>query len=392
LDARQIGLSLPKSTLAMNFNIAVVTNARAADQRSMLGYGQLVMEAARRSGGTFAEFGGVSPISKWLPDAAKGGWVEKAVKDVERFILSPIALAGRRADVVHVVDPGNVIYLDVIRHRCSVATVHDMIPYLCLTGKLKGFRPSATGRLLMREIIKRLRRVDRLVCISEATRRDLVQLAHIESARIVVIPNAVFQPMAPASVEACLSLRVELNVPVSAPLLLHAGRNFYKNHAGVLEVFTKLHGIIPETHLVFVTSYAPGLAAAVTARGLDHHVRVIPFLPASKMAALYTTSNLLIFPSFYEGFGYPVLEAQLCGTPVICANTGALPEVAGDGARLFAPDDVDGMAAAAIEILKDPTASARMTTLGQKNARRFSREAWLASHTSLYSELRDRCH
>src|SRR5262249_38648175 len=148
----------------------------------------------------------------------------------------------------------------------------------------------------------------------------------------------------------------------------------------VLEVFTKLHGTISELHLVFLTPHAPELAAAVTARGLSHRVRFIQFLAASKMAALYTSSNLLIFPSLYEGFGYPILEAQLCGTPVICANTGALPEVAGDGAHLFAPDDVGGMAAAAMEILTDSTASARMIKLGLENACRFSRETWYAAH------------
>jgi glycosyltransferase involved in cell wall biosynthesis len=358
----------------------------------MLGYGELVMDAVNRSGASLAELDGFSGLSDWLPDPVKGGWFGKAVRDVERFILSPLALAGRSADIVHVVDPGNCIYLDVIRHRFSVVTVHDMIPYLCLAGRLKGFQPSAKGRLLMRQIIKRLRRVDRIVCVSEATRRDLIEVAQVERARIVVIPNAIFQPMSPAPVEACLSLRDEFGIPLTAPLLLHVGERFYKNHAGVIEVFTKLRHIVPKTHLVLLTPCAPELAAAVAAGGLGEWVRFIPFLPASKMVALYSTSDLLIFPSLYEGFGYPVLEAQLCGTPVICANTGALPEVAGGGAYIFPPDDVEGMVAAAVEILTDPATSARIITLGFENASRFSREAWLAAHASLYSELRAQCH
>jgi glycosyltransferase involved in cell wall biosynthesis len=105
------------------------------------------------------------------------------------------------------------------------------------------------------------------------------------------------------------------------------------------------------------------------------------------MAALYTTADLLLFPSTYEGFGYPVLEAQLCGTPVVCSDAASLPEVAGDGARLFAPYDIAGMVEAAAELLEEPEASTALVAAGHANAARFQRARWFAQHQALWRSL-----
>lgn len=368
-------------------DIGVVINSAASGQRSMIGYGELVLEAARQTGASVAEFEGASRLSRLLPGRFQGARLGKAVRDVERFVLSPVALGGRGAGIVHVVDPGNAIYLGVIRHRASVVTVHDMIPYLCLAGRLEGFRPSRYGRMLMRRIMARLKRADRIVCVSEATRRDLLEIEDIEPARVTVIANAVFQPMAPASPQDCAALRAELGIPPDACVLLNIGRNFYKNRSCVLDVFSAVHRAMPSAFLVFVSPQDAGLAATIAKRHLQDHVRFVPFLPASKLAALYTTADLLLFPSLYEGFGYPVLEAQMCGTPVICSNAGSLPEVAGSGAHLFAPHDVDAMAQAAIALLSDPAAAGATIRLGHENARRFDRRDWFAAHARLYAEL-----
>ncbi len=353
----------------------------------MLGYGELLLEAARAIDPSAVEMRASSALSNRLPSALSSGRAGKAVRDVERFLLTPASLLGRAAEICHVADPGNVTYLDVIRHRVSVVTVHDVIPYLCLAGKLDGFRPSLTGRWVMRRILGRLERSDCIVCVSERTRQDLLQLARLDEARVVTIPNAVFQPMTPASVECCASVRSEYRLPADARLVLHVGRNFYKNRKAVLEIFARIAAARNDVRLVLIGALSPDLVALSEQLGIGSRVHVLSQVASDRIAALYTTSALLLFPSLYEGFGYPVLEAQLCGAPVICSDAGSLVEVAGAGARVFAPEDCDGMTEAALEILDYPVAAADLVARGRENAERYTRGRWFAAHHALYREL-----
>lgn len=353
----------------------------------MLGYGELLLEAARSVDSTIVEMSATSTLSNLLSVSLTGNRVGKLVRDVERFLLTPITFIGKSAKICHVVDPGNAPYLDVIRHRASIVTVHDVIPYLCLSGRLAGFRPSFTGRWLMRRILGRLKRTDRIVCVSESTRRDLLELTDLDASRVVTIPNAVFQSMAPASSGECATLRIELGLPTVAPIILHVGRNFYKNRKTVLKVFSRVLAIRDDVHLVLVGALTPDLKDLAERLGITSRLHVLPFVATDWMAPLYTMSSLLLFPSLYEGFGYPVLEAQLCGTPVICSNAGSLSEVAGASARVFMPDDVDGMAEAALDLLDDPRTTNELSTRGRENAARFSRANWFAAHAALYKEL-----
>jgi glycosyltransferase involved in cell wall biosynthesis len=367
--------------------IAVVTNARAAGQRSMMGYGKLLLEAARSVDSSAVELCPTSALTDRMPAWVAHSRVGRRVRDIERLVLTPAALVGTRAGVCHVADPGNADYLAVIRHRISVITVHDLIPYLCLAGHLAGFRPSHAGRWLMRRILARLGKADRIVCVSERTRRDLLELTGLDAPRVLTIPNTVFQPMAPAAPEDCAALRAGLGLPAGAPLVLHVGGAFYKNRKAVLEVFARIRAARRDARLVLVgglDAHHAGLAARL---GLLPHVHAVPHVAPASMASLYTASSLLLFPSLYEGFGYPVLEAQLCGTPVVCSSAGALPEVAGAGALLFAPDDIGGMAQAALELLDDAQAAAALAARGLANAARFSRASWFAAHAGLYASL-----
>jgi glycosyltransferase involved in cell wall biosynthesis len=371
----------------MRAGIAVVTNARAAGQRSMLGYGKLLLEAARSVDSGAVRLCATSRLTDRMPAWVAESPIGKRVRDIERYILTPASLVGSSAGICHVADPGNANYLAVIRYRTSIVTVHDVIPYLCLAGRLPGFRPSHAGRWLMRRILARLGKADRIVCVSERTRRDLLDLTGLDPARVLTIPNTVFQPMAPAPPEDCAALRAELGLPADAPIVLHVGQAFYKNRKAVLEVFARIRAVRSDARLVLVGGAAADHADHAARLGLRPWVHVVPYVAPARMAALYTASALLLFPSLYEGFGYPVLEAQLCGTPVVCSDAGALAEVAADGAQLFAPDDIAGMAQAALELLHDARAASALAARGRANAARFSRATWFAAHAALYTSL-----
>ena len=362
--------------------IAILTNARAADQRSMIGYGDLLLDAARQSGARVVEWRGASLFAR-LP---LRGRLRKLALNLDRFVVTPLGLLGRRADIVHVVDPGNCVYLPLTRHRHSIVTVHDLIPYLAAAGRLEGFRPTPTGRLLMARILRRLARVDRIVCVSHATRRDLLELSEVRPERVSVIHNAVFQPMAPTAPEACRVFRARHGIPAEAPLVLHVGRNFYKNRPMVLELFARVRTERPDARLVLVGALEPSLQAKAARLGVTDAMHVLEHVPREEMAALYTTASVLLFPSLYEGFGLPVLEAQMCGTPVVCSDAGSLPEVAGAGTLTMPPNDREGLAASVAQTLARTTMPRHCAVLPA----RFERQAWVRAVAHLHADVLDR--
>lgn len=355
--------------------IAILTNASAADQRSMIGYGELLMETARRTGADVVEWRGASLLSR-LPLPYK---LRKLALNLDRFVISPLKLFGRRADLVHVVDPGNCIYLPLTRHRKSLVTVHDMIPYLARDGKLQGWRPTAPGRWLLNQITKSLARTDHIICVSHTTKLDLLSYMEIPEHRISVIHNAVFQPMKPASLEVCAELRNRLGIPPDATLILHVGRSFYKNREAVIEVLAQVRLSRPDVHVIMVGALTRELEEQASRLGLKDFLHVLHAVGVQDMAALYTTAAVLLFPSLYEGFGLPVIEAQMCGTPVVCSDAGALPEVAHSSSVVPACDGIHGLTSAVLEALNEP----RVT-----QSRTGDSLLWKQRHQELYRTFR----
>jgi glycosyltransferase involved in cell wall biosynthesis len=339
--------------------IAILTNARAADQRSMIGYGEILLEVARQTGAQVVEWRGASFFAK-LP--VSGAW-RKLALNLDRFIITPLKLIGRSADLVQVVDPGNCIYLPFTRHRRSIVTVHDMIPYLARDGKLSGWRPTRTGQWLMNSIVDQLARVDHIISVSHATKRDVLSYVNIAENRVTVIHNAVFQPMAPAASQACFAFRKKYGLPQRGKLILHIGSNWYKNRETVLEVTAKVRHLQPEVHLVMVGALTPSLQSQAVRLSLSNALHVLERVARDDMSALYTTASALIFPSIYEGFGLPVLEAQMCGTPVVCSDAGSLPEVAGDATLMADCIDTTQLSQQILHFLREGKGEVKMEKL-----------------------------
>jgi glycosyltransferase involved in cell wall biosynthesis len=148
----------------------------------------------------------------------------------------------------------------------------------------------------------------------------------------------------------------------------------HKNHARLFEAFALLRARRPGLRLV-LTGYTGPAPAGVEARGR---------VPADELLSLYRRAAALVFPSLYEGFGQPPLEAMACGCPVACSNAASLPEVVGNAARLFEPESPEDMAAAVEDVLDDPAEWARR---GLERAQLFSWEECARAHERVYAEL-----
>ena len=363
--------------------LGIITNAPKSGQPSMIGYGQLLLREMTKGGFVCREFAGVSFASRGQRD-----W--KLSRNIDRFLLTPLALAARQASVLHSIDPGNALYHSIMRAPVTSVTVHDMIPYLAHEGKLEGFRPSLAGRALMRQLLRTFQRADALVTVSETTRCDLARIADIPAERITVIPNAVFLPLRSASFDEQVNFRSRYGLPTDAPILLNIGRNFYKNRVGVAEIFARVARCRSDAHLVFVSLPDAVLVTHLDRLGITDRVHFLAHVSSEDMAALYSTASVLVFPSLYEGFGYPVIEAQLCGTPVVCSNAGALGEIAGQSAAVFDVTETGEMADAVLRILDEPGFAGYLCRLGHANAERFSVERWSDAYASYFLALAER--
>ncbi|MDX8410691.1 MAG: glycosyltransferase family 1 protein [Mariprofundaceae bacterium] len=255
----------------------------------------------------------------------------------------------------------------------SVGTIHDL-SQLHVPAKYDGFRMF----YIMRVLPRLMRKLTRVVSISEATRRDLEGFAQVESNRIQTVYNgadvSVFTPG--DKQDAKRRINEALNIPPDYMLYISRLEHPGKNHVRLIEALSRMKARSDLPHkLVLVGSRwngAEAIDAAVRDFGMQDEVIFPGFVPNDLLPDLYVGADLFVFPSLFEGFGIPVLEAMAAGTPVCSSNAASLPEVVGDAGLLFDPEDVASMADCMQRVLGDQALAARLVRKGLKQARKFS--------------------
>ena len=218
----------------------------------------------------------------------------------------------------------------------------------------------------------------KILTCSEFSRRSILKVyGDIEEDKVVVAPNAAASQFRPISREAA-SAYVRERMRIAGPFILSVGDlQPRKNQIGLIKAFARLARAYPQlTHrLVFAgkeTWFARRVHEAARESGVSERIQFIGFVPDTDLLQLYNACDLFAFPSFYEGFGLPPLEAMACGRAVICAHTSAMPEVVDGAAILFDPYTVDEIARAMADLLLDAELRARMERLGLQRAAHFS--------------------
>ncbi len=219
------------------------------------------------------------------------------------------------------------------------------------------------------------RRSHRLVAISRATRDDLVTRLGIAPEKIDVVPLGLGQ-LATAAPTPEAELRARLDLADRPVVLTLSAKRPHKNLAGLLDALARIPparrpvAILPG----YATPHEAELRAQAARLGLDGDVRWLGWTSAGDLEGLFALSRAFVFPSLYEGFGLPVLEAMARGVPVAAADRASLPEVAGDAALLFDPTDPAAIAAAIETLLGDPARAARLVAAGREQVERFTWE------------------
>lgn len=264
-----------------------------------------------------------------------------------------------------------------------LCNVHDLIPMVHpeFTPKALKTRFFPVYRALMHEIALR---TDAVATGSESAKRDIVRLLGIPEDRIAVAPDGVDGRYGPGGEKP--------SARGGPKTVLYVGRSDpYKNLPGLVEVFARVvrEGGVDARLRIVGSPDARYPEAGETARrlGVAERVEWSGYLDDAGLVQAYQDADVLALLSRYEGFGLPVLEAMACGTPVVCSDAASLPEVAGNAARLVAPDDAAGAAAALKDVLTDPAEAARLRAAGLAQAQKFSWRAAAESILRLYGEL-----
>jgi len=253
-----------------------------------------------------------------------------------------------------------------------VVTIHD-----CIHLRFPQYLPNRIAHLYAKTFMAiGANRAKRIITVSQASKDDIQHYLHAPASKIEVIHNGLDARYHSAPDEGAVS-QVRERFLLNAPFILYAGNiKPHKNVERLIDAFALLrqdgHQDLKLLIIGDELSKYPGLRRLVHRHHLHAHVRFFGFVPDATLAALYKLASIFVFPSLFEGFGFPPLEAMASGTPVITSNVSSLPEVVGEAAILVDPHDPAAIAAAMARVLSEPTLRRELIARGYARARAFS--------------------
>jgi glycosyltransferase involved in cell wall biosynthesis len=297
------------------------------------------------------------------------------------LIPLPVDLVTGPVDIFHAPD----YVLPPVSRGVTMITVHDLAFLIhpeCADQNLRLFLEHAVPRSAAR--------ADYIITDSENTRNDVICLLDADPERVFVVPGGVDPSFAPADEEAIDRVRCEYKLKL--PYVLAVGViEPRKNFPRLIDAFSRFR-VRTGLNYELVIAGGDGWLSDETYREAERspfsdHVRFTGYVPDHHLAALYSGADVFAYPSLYEGFGLPVLEAMACGTTVVCANTSSLPECAGDAALLFPPDDPDAIAATLERACGDPELRGELVRRGEQRVAEFQWERAAERLVDIYQRV-----
>jgi glycosyltransferase involved in cell wall biosynthesis len=334
----------------------------------------------------FLEFDGLPPNFVAAPLAGAEETPRAAVEFDRILRRSP-------CDVVHVPH----LFWYPRRTRCPyVVTVHDLLTY---------YQPSGNGsqwkRILHNYLTRRaLDRAARILAVSKFTKNDISRVYGVRPEGIEVIYNAIDDRFARGHSSDADRQMIAERYQVNYPFLLYAGNiKPHKNVVRIIEAFSALKAeleksdLFPDLKLIIIgdeLSKHPDLRRTVIKGAVQNDVRFLGFVPIDVLRIFYDYAKIFVFPSLYEGFGLPPLEAMAHGTPVVTSNLSSLPEVVGSAAVLVNPENVFEIMRALHRVLLDQPLRERLKQRGYEQVKRYSWDEAARRTLTVYREVAQR--
>ncbi|QYY36327.1 glycosyltransferase family 1 protein [Ruficoccus sp. ZRK36] len=372
-------------------NLALIANYPPDGQYSMQRFADLLEGGMRELGVNVTRIepkrilGGKGALSKWR------GYVDKFVLFPRhaRHELQQLASIGDKV-IVHICDHSNAPYLQLCEGLPTLITCHDVMAIKSGLGLVPQNPTRLSGRLLQKWIFRHLKDAPFTACVSEKTRHDLQTLSGLPDERLTVIPNALPFPFSPVPTDEAERLTPD----TKGPFYLHVGSNaWYKNRVGAFALYRALLRSQPEARMVFVGPPDPALRQAIDKHFLRARVSFLTGLSNEQLAALYSRAECLLFPSWEEGFGWPIAEAQACGCPVAILDRPPMSEVGGSAAISLPgpstnPKKTDEWAQRCAPLILDALKRREeLKTNGIEQVRKYTPTRMIHAYHELYQQL-----
>lgn len=324
-----------------------------------------------------------------LPPNFEIALYERKDTRITEHLAFPVYLRRFWADLYHI--PLNVVSL--FMPKPYVVTVHDMSSLLFDDGR------SERKRFRLYQFRRGLERAERVIAVSNATMRDINDLFGIRGSKVRRIYNAPDPRFLDAAggIPAPLLASTLERYQIRRPFLLYVGTiRPQKNIPRLVEAFAVLRGeleshpLYSDLRLIIIgdeISRHPAVRRTVIQTRMEQAVRFLGFVPFATLRVFYAAASAFVFPSLYEGFGLPPLEAMACGTPVVTSNVSSLPEVVGDAALQVNPENVFDIARGIREVLLDEELRAELIRKGFQQIRKFSWERTAREVLEVYREI-----
>ena len=322
-----------------------------------------------------------------------GRFVAKWLAYIDKFVLFPQRLRSRLKDapaLVHICDHSNAMYARQIQNVPVLSTCHDLLAVRGALGEPTDCPATFTGKRLQRWIVSGLENATVVICVSRATLADAKRLVRSRNGkpRFETISLGLNYPYRELSLhEARARIAQHSILAGDKPFVLHVGSNLdRKNRSGVLRIFARCQDNWNGSLVFAGEPLSDALRSLAQELGVVERVVEVPNATSELLEALYNCATALLFPSTFEGFGWPIAEAQACGCPAICTDREPMTEVAGNAALTRDLEDEAGFAADLMR-LTNPAEREHWRAKGLENAQRFTSALMIAKYCELYRSL-----
>jgi len=296
-----------------------------------------------------------------------------AGKYITFWVYYPFVARRQKADINHIIDHSLSHLINSFNTKNTVITCHDLIGL-----EVPASIPFWKRRIFWGNVIKNISRARKIIAGSQYTKNDILKYSSYKSNDIVVIYQGISTKFRPIGKDN-IAERFKFNKPA----ILHVGHdNFYKNVEGLIKAIA----LLKEKVLLVKVGPISRRQSRMLRRLKIDFVQFVD-LSEEELVQVYNAADLLVYPSWHEGFGFPVLEAMACGCPVICSNTGSLPEVASGAAIMVSPDDISGIAKAIERAMGSRDIRQELMGKGFKQAKMFSWEKAALETADLYRKI-----
>jgi glycosyltransferase involved in cell wall biosynthesis len=332
------------------------------------------------------------PIHEVIPQVPK--WLEGNYQAMRffRYLIYPLQANQENSTINHITEAGYTHLLRCLDASKTVVTVHDLIPILSWRGLIPGLSYPHAPRLLEHSL-SHLKKAAVVITPSECVKKDVIKYCECSETNVRVVYHGIDTRFRPYSRERRIQQRKKFGLPLRDYLILISGDQAYKNHTTCSQVLQRVRKVLcRDTRLVRVGRGAPFSIKAARGSPDDRSIVELGMLPPHVMPSVYNAVDALLFPSWYEGFGWPPLEAMACGIPVVVSNAGSIPELVADAGHICAPDDVVALSERIREVLEDIPARSSLIEKGLCRASQFTWERHAERLCNIYAEVASSHH